>query len=202
MSKKKTIVKETVIQATLPQKVSSAFKAFTALPSDIRFETQEADEKIILLLRRHWVTNLHWLVLGVIFILAPTVIFPALSFLRVFNFIPGPFQMVALIGFYVFIFTYIFISYLSWYFNVYILTDRRVIDVDFYNLLYKEVSSCEINKIQDVTYQVNGAFKIFFDYGTVFIQTAGEEKNLEFEMVPKPALVVKKLTELIEKNTK
>ncbi len=202
MPKKKMEIKKTAAEVTLPKKLEIAFKAFSASPAGVYFETQRTDEKIVLLLRRHWVTNFHWLFLSLVFMLAPTVIFPALSFFKVFSFIPVRFQTISLLIFYTLIFTYIFISYLNWYFNVYILTDRRVIDIDFYNLLYKEVSSCDIDKIQDVTYQVSGVFKIFFDYGTVFIQTAGEEKNLEFEMIPRPALVVKKLTELIENYKK
>ena len=29
-------------------------------------------------------------------------------------------------------------SFLTWFFNVYFVTDERIIDVDFYNLIYKK----------------------------------------------------------------
>ena len=52
-------------------------------------------------------------------------------------------------------------------FNVYIVTDERIIDIDFYNLIYKEVSDANIDKIQDVTYKMGGVVRTLFNYGDV-----------------------------------
>lgn len=195
--KKEEVKKEGVIN-----QIKTAVAAFVSFPKDFHFENQENDERVILLLRRHWVTNFFWVFIGILMIFSPIFIFPVFSYFKILYFIPGRFQTVFLIFWYLATFSFIFTSFISWYFNVYIVTNKRIIDVDFFNLLYKEVSSCFLSKIQDVTYQVAGSARVIFDYGNVLIQTAGTEKNLEFEQVPKPAEVVKTIYELMGKKKK
>ena len=88
-------------------------------------------------------------------------------------------------------------NFLGWFFNVYLVTDERVVDVDFYSLLYKQISDAGLEKIQDITYRVKGLAGSLINYGDILIQTAGEQPNIEFEAVPQPAEVVKILNELI-----
>jgi membrane protein YdbS with pleckstrin-like domain len=74
------------------------------------------------------------------------------------------------------------------------------VDVDWLNLLYKKLSTTQLGRIQDVTYKQGGLLDLFFDYGDVFIQTAGTEQNFEFEKVPQPQSVVRAIDELIEER--
>lgn len=200
IGEKAEIKKQPTVADNFFNQAKTAFSAFVSLPKNIHFENQEKDETVILLLRKHWVTNIPWLFFGFLMLIFPTFIFPAIFYSKTFSFIPIRFQAVALILWYMAIFSFLLTFFINWYFNVYIITDHRIIDVDFYSLLYKEVSACYISKIQDVTYQVAGGLRVIFDYGNVLIQTAGTEKNLEFEQVPRPAVVVKKITELMKKG--
>ncbi|MBI4999751.1 PH domain-containing protein, partial [Candidatus Gottesmanbacteria bacterium] len=95
-------------------------------------------------------------------------------------------------------FGFALVSFITWYFNVYIVTNERIVDVDFLHLLYKELSSTRIARIQDVTYKLGGVFRALFDFGDVFIQTAGTEPNFDFLAVPHPEAVVRKIAELME----
>ena len=167
--------------------------AFIALPKKVSFENQERKEEIVLLLRRHWSTNMAWCFLAVLMILAPfiLIVFPLLSFL------PARFRLISVIMWYLLTLGIIFEKFLSWFFNVFIITDERVIDVDFFSLTYREVSQAKIDKIQDVTYKTGGLLRTVFNYGDVFIQTAGKIQQIEFESVPQPAKVVKVLSKLI-----
>jgi hypothetical protein len=54
-----------------------------------------------------------------------------------------------------------------------------------------------INKIEDVTSKSGGFFSSVFDYGNVFVQTAGTEANVEFMNIPKPSEVVKIINSLL-----
>lgn len=161
----------------------------------LRFETQEEGEKIIFLLRKHWVTNIPWLFLAIILILAPLVLpyFPLLTFL------PWRYQLMAIILWYLLISAFVLERFLSWYFNVYIVTDQRIIDYDFYNLLYKDVAEADIEKIQDVSVKMGGIGQVIFNFGNILIETAGAIPNLEFEQVPNPASVAKVIHELRDK---
>ena len=172
---------------------TSPLAAFIVHPPDIRFETQEREEKIVLLLRRHWITNLPWILFTIFLIIAPL-------FLRLFpffGFLPFRYQIMVVFLWYLFTIAFVFENFLSWYFNVNVVTDERIVDINFYSLIYKEVAHCKIDQIQDVSFKMGGIVKTVFDYGDVLVQTAAETVLFEFESVPHPALVVQKLNDLI-----
>jgi len=175
----------------LPGHTHNPFTSYCYYPEKVNFETKEEAEKIVLFLRQHPIVNLKWIFIATVLALAP-------SFLLGFNlsFLPGNFRFMAILGWYLVTCGYIFENFLTWFFNVYIVTDERVVDVDFANLIYKEVSDANIDKIQDVTYKMGGVARTFFNYGDVTIQTASEVPNFDFLAVPNPDKVVKVLQEL------
>ncbi|MGB6838993.1 MAG: hypothetical protein WBD86_03725 [Microgenomates group bacterium] len=176
----------------LTKKAQGKLSAFNYLPKYVDFETRDADEKVILLLRKHPLTNLSWILIGVLMILAPLVLstFPILSFL------PGNFQFIAVLIWYMITTAFLLENFLTWFFNVNIITDERIIDIDFFNLIYKQVSDTNIDKIQDVTYRMGGATRTLFNYGDVLVQTAAEVPNFDFLAVPNPDKVAKILQDL------
>jgi uncharacterized membrane protein YdbT with pleckstrin-like domain len=88
-------------------------------------------------------------------------------------------------------------AFLSWFFNAYIITDERVIDIDFLSLIYKNISSAKLDNIEDIIATSGGALRAIFDFGTVTIQTAGAEVEFDFEAVPFPSRVTALLNELL-----
>ena len=94
------------------------------------------------------------------------------------------------------IIAFVFEEFLGWYFNVYIITDERVFDVDFINLIYREITDANLDQIQDVTVRVSGTLRTFLNYGDILIQTASETPQIEFESVPRPDDVAAVLREL------
>jgi membrane protein YdbS with pleckstrin-like domain len=175
----------------LPGHTHNPFASYCNYPEKVNFETKEEKEKIVLFLRQHPIVNLKWILIALVLILVPSF---ALGFNN--NFLPGNFRFIAILCWYLATSGYIFQNFLSWFFNVYIVTDERVVDVDFVNLIYKEVSDANIDKIQDVTYTMGGVARTFFNYGDVTIQTASEVPNFDFLAVPNPDKVVKILQEL------
>lgn len=171
--------------------------AYLVNPVGVRFGIQGPEEHVILLLRKHWITNIPWLLLGLIFFFAPLVlgVFPFISFL------PANFQLMAVIAWYLLLIAFILEKFLSWFFNAYIVTDERIIDIDFYNLIYRQVTEAQNDKIQDITYRIGGVVRSLFNYGDVLIQTAGALPNLDFNAVPNPDQIVKILNELREQAT-
>lgn len=178
----------------------SSLSAYALYPDGVHFDTQAEEERIILLLRKHWITNLPWLVITFSLIFAPPIVFPAFFLRQILPSLPGNFVLVATIFWYLATFGFALVNFIVWYFNVYIVTDERIIDVDFLHLLYKQLSSTRIARIQDLTYKLGGVIRSLFDFGDVFIQTAGTELNFEFEAVPHPEAVVRKISELMEKG--
>lgn len=176
----------------LPGHTHNIFTSYCYLPDHVTFQTQEKEEQVIMILRKHLITNISWLFIAVILLLAPLLLiwFPFLSFL------PFRFQVFALLFWYLITAAFILEEALSWFFNVNIVTDERVIDIDFHNLIYREISGTKIDRIQDVTFRVGGAVRTIFRYGDVLIQTAGTEQKFEFSAIPSPGEVVRILREL------
>mgnify|MGYP001570126680 CR=1 FL=1 len=102
--------------------------AFAVRPRKIKFETQDPEEYVLLLLRRHVITNVPWIVVAMIMLAVPLAVpavFPMVSW------VPVRFIGVATVMWYLLTAGYILESFLTWYFNVYIVTDERIVDIDF-----------------------------------------------------------------------
>lgn len=166
--------------------------AYCYMPQGVDFENRSQEEQVILVLRKHPVTNVGWILILSLMLIAPAVLsgFPLLDFL------PANFRFIAVLGWYLISIAYALESFLTWFFNVYIVTDERIIDIDFNNLIYKEISDANIDKIQDVTYKMGGVIRTILNYGDVYIQTASEVPAFEFLAVPMPDRVTKVLQDL------
>ncbi len=103
-------------------------------------------------MRRHWITNLPGVLIVSLMLIAPA-FFHFLTFL---DFLPGRFQFIGIIGWYLLTVAVIFEKILSWLFNVNIITDERIVDIDFPNLLYRQISSAKTDQIQDISIKVGG----------------------------------------------
>ncbi|MFA6602632.1 MAG: hypothetical protein WCT01_02390 [Candidatus Shapirobacteria bacterium] len=170
----------------------NSFGSFQIKPLNFVFSEQEKDEQIILVMRQHWFTNVRWILFTLLMVIAPLF----LVYVPILSFFPPRYQMVSVLFWYIITFAFAFEQFLSWYFNLYIITDERVIDIDFVNLLNKRFSDAKISFIQDVTSQISGFSQTMFNYGNILIQTAAEQTQFIFEKVPNPDIVTKVLQQL------
>ncbi|MFC1625595.1 hypothetical protein ACFL1Q_00935 [Patescibacteria group bacterium] len=177
------------LQPMLEKKPLSSFIFY---PRGIDFETRETKEEVILFLRKHHITNVPW-ILGLALLLLVPVFAGQLAILES---VPGNFVFIFTLMWYLFCLIFFIEKFLTWYFNVNIVTDERIIDFDFYHLIYKDVTEAKIDKIQDVNYKSVGVLRTIFDMGDVLIQTASEIPNLDFTAIPKPNKVVRVLQDL------
>jgi len=173
--------------------------SFAVHPDSVRFETQEEQETVILFLRQHFIVNVPWILIAFIIAIAPTVIFPLVTHILPISLsIPIGYIIIGTALWYLATLGFVLAKFLGWFFNIYIVTNERVIDIDFFYLLYKKFSEAELNKIQDISFTSGGIFAAIFNYGNVKIETAGEAPNLEFEMIPFPERVVETIRSLTE----
>lgn len=180
------------IYELLDGKTPHSWSSFLARPKVFSFDAREDDEEIILVLRRHWFTNLHWILLAVLMAIAPIL----LPFVPLLDLFPARYQFVFILFWYLITFAIAFEHFLSWYFNVFIITEERVVDIDMYNLLYTKTSEAKISMIQDITATQGGVSQTVFNYGTVLIQTAAEIPVIKVELIPDPRLVIKVLQQM------
>lgn len=152
------------------------------------FKGKRNGEEIILLLRRHWLVLLLEFV-PLMFFLAGIIILHFLA-TGVFDFLQLQIDKVYLQlaeSFLFMIFWIIlFIVWIDYYLDVWIVTNQRVINIEQVRLFSRQVSELEHSKIQDVTSEVKGVIPTFFRFGYVHIQTAGERARFVFKQVPNP----------------
>lgn len=81
---------------------------------------------------------------------------------------------------------YASLIFVDYYLDVWIVTDRRVINIEQKGLFSRQVSELYYSKIQDVTTEVKGLFPTFLNYGDLFVQTAAEKERFRFHNIPNP----------------
>lgn len=169
------------------------FLSYLPKPIKVYFDTQAAEENIILILRQHPITFLKQAIIILAALLFP--LFSSTGFLQ--GFFPPSYIFAMGLAWYMLCLSFALQSFLIWFFSVFIITDERIIDVDFVSLLFKDVSSAKIDAIQDISSKTGGMLASLLDIGTVHIQTAGEQREIQFENVPHPAKVAALLNELM-----
>ncbi|OGD63695.1 hypothetical protein A2215_00020 [Candidatus Berkelbacteria bacterium RIFOXYA2_FULL_43_10] len=163
------------------------------------FPSQGAEEKVFLVLRRHWFTYLAFLIIAFIMALP---LFIALSYMlttpEVFS---GAFgNAVILIGgaYSLFIAGLMLYGFVDYYLDVYIVTDERIVDIIQSGFFKRSISELHLHQVQDVSARVDGFFATMMHYGQIEIQTAGERPNFVFRAVPNPYRVSKIIVDLHE----
>ncbi len=149
---------------------------------------QNSSEQIIKIIRRHWfniayhmfVIFLMVLMLFASFVYLP-ILFPAFNtslMHSLFLFAENSFAMIIWILF--------FILWIDYYFDVWVITNKRVINIEQKGLFSRDVSEVSLEKIQDITTNVTGILSTMMDFGDVQIQTAAEQEKFLFRRVPDP----------------
>jgi uncharacterized membrane protein YdbT with pleckstrin-like domain len=145
-------------------------------------------EQIVMIVRRHWFNILQNLLS--VFLMAALLVasffflpflFPSFSqnsAAGIFLFGETVFAMIIWV-----VFSLILIDY---YFDVWVVTTRRIINVEQKGLFSREVSELKLEKIQDISTEVMGVIPTFLNYGDVYIQTAAEQERFLFRRVPDP----------------
>lgn len=164
----------------------------------MRFADQEDDEEIELLLRQHWVTNVPWIAYSIISAFLPLLLLNSkawfgLSFLPD---IPTNLFFASLAVWYLLITAYVIESFLHWYFNIYIVTNLNIIDIDFDNLLNKKFQESSLSDIESTSGALKGIVSSFFNFGDVVVQTAAHTQQSVFMNVPYPTTVVDRINDL------
>ena len=168
------------------------------------FQGQKNGEQILLVVRRHWFNILEQMlmVLGMLFMLLVSIVylpllFPTLlgpSLWNIFFFTENFFAMLIWITF--------FLIWIDYYFDVWIVTSLRIVNIEQKGLFNRLVSEMDFSRIQDITTEVIGVIPTFLNYGDVFIQTAAETERFMFRQVPDPYGIKDQLMQLQKERSK
>lgn len=162
--------------------------------------TLEPEEKIHLIKRRHKFILLKMLIPEVLIFLIIIVFIILTLFIRLptwsgwlISFFPSLALLnlpYLLLFFFIlllqFLWLIIFLTITDYYFDCWIVTDKRTIHTELKGLFNRTLSSVPHDKIQDITIDVHGIFPTILGFGDLEIQTAGSFREFIFKEIPEP----------------
>lgn len=174
------------------------FSALIHHPHGIAFAHQEKNEQIILFTRSHFITNLPWLFITFIAIFIPPLFIPFWRSLNIpFSSPSLSVTIILLLFYYLILIGFAFYNFCNWFYNIGIVTQKRILDIDFMHLSYIDIAITQLPEVEDVVHRQKGFFASFFDYGDVIAHTVPGKENFVFENIPHPTQVVDIMSKLI-----
>ena len=145
----------------------------------------EENERILLVLHRHWFVLVRELSAAVLMIFAGIM---AYSMRSLWYTLGNTETVNAVVLFLLSLYTLLILAlsfaiWINYRLDVWIVTTKRVVDVEQRGLFNREVSEFLVANIQDITTDVPTMIMTLFDFGNMTIQTAGQ-KNFTVHEIP------------------
>ena len=154
-------------------------------------ELLDQDEEILFIVHKHWFALMGEIVLFTLAGLAPLVVVLLIGVVPadLLAIVPGNATLLAIALAFLwltFVLPFVFVVWTDHYLDSLILTTKRVIDIEQKGLFSREVSSFRLDRVQDITTEVNGLIPTMLNFGNVHIQTAGETRQFIARFIPAP----------------
>lgn len=172
--------------------------------NNYHFKGQKSGENILLVVHRHWFDILTQFIIiaAMIIVLIGSYFIIPFIFPEIQEAVGDNFLLFLETLFLLFIWIGFFIIFIDYYFDVWIVTNERVVNIIQKGLFSRVVSELELENIQDITTDVRGLIPTFLNYGNLFIQTAGERERFIFRNVPNPYAIKDLIMNLQEEYEK
>lgn len=174
-------------------------------PIKFDFPDKEDNEKVYLAVRRHYFVLVKQSIIFLFFFIFPAITGGILYYFEISltEYFFYPIMILILSLYYLFVTLFAMIKWIEYYYDVWIVTDRRLIDIEQKSLFNHITSELRLDKIQDVTFEIKGFLASLFHYGNIYVQTAGSVQRFSLEQVPKSQQIKGLIIELqgqLEKN--
>src|SRR3989344_282267 len=135
------------------------------------------DEKILMVIRRHW-----FVMVGPVVLLVFLLVFPSVFLTTAPRFYPAlnnnpeiqPMINFSLALYILIVILYLFIWWSDYYLDIWIITNKRLIDIEQRGLFNRHISEMNVENIQNVTLQIEGLISTLLKFGNLLVETAGE----------------------------
>lgn len=181
-----------IIKQTAAQILRNIFLFINLTPMNYN-KILKDNEQLVLIIRRHPLVYCKSALIAIIFFLLPfflmfwlfkwaetgLVVFIILIFL-------GLMALIRLLVVYIY--------------NVFIITDKRIILFEQRGLFDRQVAEVDYNKIQDIAYRLKGFWQTIFKYGSLKIQIINSETKLIVDKIARPEAVQQLLLKVQKNN--
>lgn len=127
------------------------------------FIGQRQGEKVLFTFRRHIISirrGIYGFMIATVVFSLPFLCFPEKTALL----------WLVLVGLFIG-FVYLFYTWIGWYFTCYIVTNERIRELRQKGLFNKTVIDLNLDKVQNVSYNISGFAGSMFGFGTIILQT-------------------------------
>ncbi len=138
----------------------------------------QSDEHIIIYIRKHWLRFAIQLFPIIVLAVLPLIFPSAATF-----FLPkylAAIQDVTWALYFMWLtvlWVWAFEMWTEYYLDMWVLTNKKIVSADQRSLFNRHMSTLELEKIQDITVEINGFVETMLEYGTIRVQTAGEMRE-------------------------
>lgn len=160
----------------------------------------EKDEYIIFEVRKHWFILLQSMFFSLLALLAPIFMYAIISALPI-EFISEHNPIILFLFLYsiwfLMVWIFIFVSWTNYYLDVWILTNKNLIDIEQIDIFHREIATMRLSKIQDVKSEVKGFVQTFFNFGSLTVQTSGLDKEFVIRGIENPNNVREQIEKIL-----
>lgn len=158
-------------------------------------------EQVLMKVHKHWFLIFSHLV-AILFIgLLPFFLFLFSNTLFSFIEAPSRYPLVLFMSalYWLFLLGLFYVEWIDYWFDVWIITNMRVIAIDQRGLFRRETSEFFTDHVQDITVEVPGFMGTFLKFGTITVQTAGE-RSFTADSMPNPNFIKQCIMDCVQKN--
>lgn len=166
-----------------------------------RIHNPRPGEYIILYIHRHWIV-LFWAFLRFLFLaLLPIGLIFLYSFQGAIDWsgFAGLILLLSSSIYYLFIWLMLFNRLIDHFLDIWIVTNERIVNIEQLNLFSRNIAEKQLDKMQDITVITHGFFPTLFNYGDVYIQTAGSVERFIFRQVANPKRISTTIMDAVER---
>lgn len=146
-------------------------------------------EITVVVIRKHWIIFVLRTLLIMLGMIAPLVAYafiPTEALNALSQIMSGVWALFVYMLFVLFLWIIIFIDFTTYHLDVWVVTNRRIIDINQRTLFSRDTTTLMLEKIQDATVEVRGLLATIFNFGTLTIHTAGENPDIVIHYASDP----------------
>lgn len=158
-------------------------------------------EEVVSIVRRHWFVlvgpSIGLFLLGLL-------LFGVITALVATNIITNEANPGALLLFFLgllalLLWAVFFAFFTNYYLDTWIITTERILDIEQRAFFVRDVSEFRLDRIQDLTIEIQGLIPTMLDFGTIKVETAGETASFTMKTIPRPVQIQKIISEQMNK---
>lgn len=160
----------------------------------------EEGEHVILVARRHWFRPAISTVVLIFSMLIPLIFSSVAYSIPSLSADAADIATLSIVMMLMWFFVVWHIGFIIWtnhFLNVAVITNQHIIDIEQKSLWHREISTLNLDKIQDISSRTDGFVASLLAYGDLEIQTAGSITNFIVKGVQQPDLVRQRINEQI-----